>query len=106
MAQSIRPDGDISTGNWTPTPVADEIDEVTPSDSDFVESELDPANDTFEVSLDDPGGDPDTGTGTCNNRVNYDFQYRRLCYWRCSGSSNQCCRLRRINRKSVNNRCL
>ena len=69
MAQSIRPDGDISTGNWTPTPVADEIDEVTPSDSDFVQSENDPANDTFEVSLDNPGATPDTGTGTVRIRA-------------------------------------
>jgi hypothetical protein len=69
MAQFIRPDGDISTGNWTPTPVSDEIDEVTPSDSDFVESELDPSNDTFEVSLGNPGADPSTGTGTVRIRA-------------------------------------
>jgi hypothetical protein len=69
MAQSIRPDGDISTGTWTTTPLWSKIEEVTPSDADFVQSANDPANDTFEVSLDNPGGDPDTGTGTVRIRA-------------------------------------
>jgi hypothetical protein len=53
MAQFGRPDGEISTGNWTTSPLDEKIDEVTPADGDFVRSENDPASDAFEVSLGD-----------------------------------------------------
>ncbi len=38
MAQFARPDGDDLVGGWTSAPLYQKIDEVTPSDSDFISS--------------------------------------------------------------------
>jgi len=52
-AQFGRPDSDVSTGNWTTTPLNEKIDEETPSDVDYIQSEDTPASDTCEVGLSD-----------------------------------------------------
>lgn len=50
FARPVTPD--ISTGGWTPTPIFDEIDDVTPDDGTTeVLSADDPSSDTMEVSL-------------------------------------------------------
>ena len=46
-----RPDGSISDGAWTATPLWQKIDDAIPNDTESVQSENDPANDIFEVSL-------------------------------------------------------
>ena len=52
MAQFGRPDGDISTGGWTPTPLNAEIDETVADDGTTeILSADDPVSDTSEVSL-------------------------------------------------------
>jgi len=59
MAQYARPiSPDISTGGWTVTPLWEKIDEITPSDLDYITSIKNPIADTFEVTLSsvtDPG---------------------------------------------------
>ncbi len=76
MATFVRPvSPDISTGNWTPDPSSpttlfDKLDEVTPSDTDFVRSESDPTNDIFEVTL-GTQTDPASSTG---HIVRYRYQ--------------------------------
>jgi len=63
VAQFGRPDGDISTGGWTPTPINPEIDEVTPDDGTTeVLSQDDPSSDQMEVSLSNIS-DPSVSTG-------------------------------------------
>ena len=63
MAVFVRPDGDISTGNWASTPdLWQKIDETPFSDSDFVQSENDPSNDIMEVTLENQS-DPASSTG-------------------------------------------
>lgn len=62
MAQFARPDSDITIGTWTPTPLYEQIDEVTPSDADYIESAKNPANDTSEVGLSNVE-DPEVSTG-------------------------------------------
>lgn len=56
MAQFARPDADISAGTWTPVPASpttlfDKTDETTPDDADYIQSVVNPANATAEVSL-------------------------------------------------------
>jgi len=51
MTQYARPENDVLTGSWTTTPLYQKIDEVTPSDSDFISYEN--ANTTCEVGLSD-----------------------------------------------------
>ncbi|KKN06733.1 hypothetical protein LCGC14_1074170 [marine sediment metagenome] len=70
MPTFVRPDGDQSTGNWTSTPLWQKIDEVTPSDTDFVQSENDPSNDTMEVTLENQT-DPASSSG---HIVRYRYQ--------------------------------
>lgn len=54
MAQFARPDGDISAGGWTPTPLYLKLDEVAPDDFvTEVTSENNPSSDAFEVVLSD-----------------------------------------------------
>lgn len=53
MAQFARPDSDVLTGNWTPTPLYEEINEVTASDTDYIRSEDNPSNDLCEMGLSD-----------------------------------------------------
>lgn len=62
MAQFARPDSDVTIGTWTPTPLYQQIDEVTPSDVDYIESAKNPVNDTCEVDLSDVE-DPEVSTG-------------------------------------------
>ncbi len=52
MPNFQRPDGDISTGNWASTPdLFEKINDAIPNDTESIQSENDPANDIFEVSL-------------------------------------------------------
>lgn len=62
MAQFARPDSDVAVGLWTPTPLYQQIDEVTPSDVDYIESAKNPVSDTCEVGLSDVE-DPEVSTG-------------------------------------------
>ena len=63
MPLFARPDGDVSTGNWTATPdLWQKIDETPFSDTDFVQSENDPSNDIMEVTLTNVA-DPASSTG-------------------------------------------
>ncbi len=70
MPTFVRPDGDQTVNNWTSTPLFEKIDEVTPSDTDFVQSENDPANDIMEVTLENQT-DPASSTG---HIVRYRYQ--------------------------------
>ena len=65
MPTFVRPDGDQTVGNWTPTPSSpttlwDKIDETPFSDTDFVQSENDPSNDIMEVTLENQTTPPST----------------------------------------------
>lgn len=62
MAQYARPDSDVSTGSWTTTPLYSDLNETTPSDSEYVTSGKNAANDIFEVGLDNVT-DPSIHTG-------------------------------------------
>ncbi len=58
MPQFARPDADITDGNWlndagSAVDLFEAINEVTPSDADFIESGLAPATDAFACSLSD-----------------------------------------------------
>lgn len=55
----ISPDADVSDGNWTNQAGSNvnlfaSIDELTASDSDYIQSQTNPQNDLAEVSLVDP----------------------------------------------------
>ena len=66
--QMAFPSSDITLGGWTPsvagspTELWPMIDEMTPDDADFIQSELTPLNDTSEVRL-QALGDPAVSTG-------------------------------------------
>ncbi len=62
MPNFQRPDGSISDGNWTSTPLFEKIDDAIPNDTEDIRSESDPTNDIFEVSLTDLT-DPAVSTG-------------------------------------------
>ena len=51
MAIFVRPDGDQSNNNWTSAPLWSKINQAIPDDAALVQSENDPANDIFEVTL-------------------------------------------------------
>jgi hypothetical protein len=56
MAQFARPDGDTSVGAWTTNAGGSSslfatLDETSPSDADFVRSELSPSASAYECSL-------------------------------------------------------
>lgn len=56
MAQFARPDGDQSVGNWTTdgggtSNLYQSIDEASPSDADYVRSELSPSSSSYECTL-------------------------------------------------------
>ena len=53
MAQFARPDGDLTVGLWTSTPLWQKIDETPFDDADFIQSVNDPTNDMIEVTLSD-----------------------------------------------------
>src|SRR3954469_21589771 len=59
MSQFARPVSDLATGAWSPTPVWSRLDEVVPSDADFVsDAEDGTIGVPFQVSLNtisDPG---------------------------------------------------
>jgi len=57
-----RPNNDVSVGVWTPTPLWQQIDEVTFSDADKIDSGNNPVNETCEVGLSDVT-DPAASTG-------------------------------------------
>ena len=57
-----RPDGSISDGAWTATPLWEKIDDAIPNDTEEVRSVNDPSNDIFEVSLTNLA-DPAVSTG-------------------------------------------
>ena len=63
MAQFARPDGSISDGGWTATPLFSKINVAIPDDGENVRSVNDPSNDIFEVSLNDDITDPVTDLG-------------------------------------------
>lgn len=68
MAQFFRPDDDLETAGWTTTPLWSKLDEVTPSDSDFVRTATNPVNQDFTVSI--AGGvAPQAGTRTLRYRA-------------------------------------
>src|SRR5262249_37063445 len=50
MSQRARPAEDVSTGNWTPTPLFEHIKEEVP-DTDAVASADDPNGDSFTVKV-------------------------------------------------------
>lgn len=62
MTQFLRPDGDVTnewaSGGWA------QIDEVTPSYSDYAYSADNPSADVLEVSLSNPAATPNLGTCT------------------------------------------
>jgi hypothetical protein len=60
--QVVRPDGDLSTGTWHVAPLYPKVDELLADDSDYIESALDPVNDTCRLSLTN-GYDPFISTG-------------------------------------------
>ena len=62
MPNFQRPDGSVSDGNWTSTPLWEKIDDAIPNDTESVQSENDPSNDIMEVSLTDLT-DPAISTG-------------------------------------------
>lgn len=67
MAQFARPDEDLVVGAWTPFPASpatlfDKIDEATPSDADYIQSEIGPANSKSECGLTSVS-DPSTNIG-------------------------------------------
>ncbi len=70
MAVFVRPDGDQSNGNWASAPLFEKIDEDPFNDTDFVQSENDPANDIFEVTLENQT-DPASSSG---HIVRYRYQ--------------------------------
>lgn len=49
MTQYARPSSDVSAGSWTTSPLYAKIDEVTPSDVDFIQCSN--ANSTCEIAL-------------------------------------------------------
>ena len=51
MAVFVRPDSDQSNNNWTSAPLWSKINTAIPDDTPFIQSENDPANDIFEVTL-------------------------------------------------------
>lgn len=61
MAQFARPDGDVTVNTWAATPLWEKLDEVSPSDADFV-SNNNNTNDACEVSLSDVS-DPSSSSG-------------------------------------------
>ncbi len=68
MAQYARPDSDVTKGNWDDPNgnnndiLYDDIDEETPSDSDYIESPDDPSSESCEVGLSDVT-DPESSSG-------------------------------------------
>jgi len=67
MPQFARPNADITDGNWlndagSAVDLFASIDEVTPSDTDFIESGLAPSSDAVAMHLSDPE-DPQSSTG-------------------------------------------
>jgi len=60
MAQYGRPDSDIVVGVWTSTPLYQKIDEVTPSDTDYINSGQN--NTTCEIGIGDTT-DPTDSSG-------------------------------------------
>jgi len=72
MAQFGRPISDVSTGSWTTTTLWSRIDEVTASDTDFIQSANNPSNDTCEVALTSSLTDPSSSAShTVRYRANY-----------------------------------
>jgi hypothetical protein len=56
-SQFARPDGDVSAGTWTATPLFSKVDDDPADDGDFITSASAPVNDICELSLsnvDDP----------------------------------------------------
>jgi hypothetical protein len=49
--QISSPISDVSTGFWSIAPLYEKIDEISPSDSDYIYSSTNPSNDTCEVLL-------------------------------------------------------
>jgi len=75
MAQFARPDADITDGTWTKgsggaVDMFGEIDEVTASDTDYVQSEVAPATSAFAVNLGNVE-DPQSSSG---HIVRYRYQ--------------------------------
>jgi hypothetical protein len=58
MSQPLRPGADNSFGGWSNLPLYRKVDELSPSDSDFVTSGTSPG-DKFEVQLTEPALPPD-----------------------------------------------
>jgi hypothetical protein len=56
----LRPDADHTDGSWTNelggTELYSSIDEITPNDSDYVQSSDNPSADTFRVRMSNPSG--------------------------------------------------
>jgi hypothetical protein len=62
MAQYGRPISDVAVNSWTPTPLYEEINEVTPSDTDYITSPSGSPN-YCEVALTNTLSDPLSSTG-------------------------------------------
>lgn len=75
MAQFLRPNSDkanpgawVRNSDFTTTDIFTMIDEVTPSDSDLIQSPAPPDFDVYDADLTNPGGAPQAGTRTCRYR--------------------------------------
>src|SRR5260221_13220849 len=68
MTQLARPNADVVTGGWAPTPLYVQINEPTPDDTNYVSSPSLPTGGTFIDQL-DPLARPVTGQHTLTVRM-------------------------------------
>lgn len=68
MSQVSRPTTDVTVSGWQPHPVANQINEPTPSDVNYVYSQEGPEGDSFVVNL-KPLAWPDSGPQTLTVRM-------------------------------------
>jgi len=72
MAQYGRPDSDVATGSWTTAPLYQKIDEVTPSDTDYITQPT--SGGTAEVGLGDVTDPSSNSTHVIRVRARYALQ--------------------------------
>src|SRR6476661_2999843 len=70
MAQFSSPTGDINTGQWSPSPLYENINEFTPNTNDYIQSSIWPTGDTCEVIL----SGLQTPTTLTNHILSYYYQ--------------------------------
>jgi len=71
MTQYLRPSADISTGNWTASPLYQKIDESSYNDSDYIRCPENKTNNSCETSLTN-GTDPSVSN---NHIVRYRYRW-------------------------------